>query len=365
MNIVINAVLAFEKPRGVGRYINNLLPEIAKNDTENHYYVYYGKWMHEYEFLNIRQDNFHFIELDIKNTQLARNLFLAAKLPLMAKKLNPDIFWLVDTQAIFFKPCKMVSTVHDLAEFEVPEKYSRKQALLRRMIVRNQVRLSDKILTVSNYSKQDICQRFRIPEARVAVTYNTVDRVVSPDEVTPDRHDSSFLFVSETERAKNPQLLIKAYSMLPEEYQKIYSLRIAGNQGNDHENCLQLIAETGIGDRVEFFGYLSREALQDLYASAYAFVFPSLFEGFGLPVLEAMAQGTPVLCSDSSSIPEVGGDAVLTFSPTSAEQLCAQMVKLIENPQLRETMIWKGLEQAGRFTKQNAALSTLNALFER
>ena len=124
MNIVINAVLAFEKPRGVGRYINNLLPEIAKHDKENHYYVYYGKWMHEYEFLNIRQDNFHFIELDIKNSQLARNLFLATKLPLMAKKLNPDIFWLVDTQAIFFKPCKMVSTIHDLAEFEVPEKYS-------------------------------------------------------------------------------------------------------------------------------------------------------------------------------------------------------------------------------------------------
>ncbi len=365
MNIVINAVLAFEQPRGVGRYINNLLPEIAKNDTENHYYVYYGKWMREYEFLKIRQDNFHFIELDIKNSQLARNLFLAAKLPLMAKKLNPDIFWLVDTQAIFFKPCKMVSTIHDLAEFEVPEKYSRKQALLRRMIVTNQVRLSDKILTVSNYSKQDICRRFRIPESRIAVTYNTVDQVASSSEVDPSRHDSSFLFVSETERAKNPQLLIKAYAMLPEQHQKAYSLRIAGKSGNDHENCLRLIEQAGIGDRVKIFGYLSQEALQDMYASAYAFVFPSLFEGFGLPVLEAMAQGTPVLCSDSSSIPEVGGDAVLTFSPTSAEQLCAQMVKLIENPQLRETMIWKGLEQAGRFTKQNAALSTLNALFER
>ena len=188
---------------------------------------------------------------------------------------------------------------------------------------------------------------------------------MSSAEVDPGRHDSTFLFVSETERAKNPQLLLKAYSMLPEQYQKAYSLRIAGNQGNDHENCLRLIEQAGIGDRVEFFGYLSREALQDMYASAYAFVFPSLFEGFGLPVLEAMAQGTPVLCSDSSSIPEVGGDAVLTFSPTSAEQLCAQMVKLIENPQLRETMIQKGLEQAGRFTKQNAALSTLNALFER
>lgn len=365
MNIVINAVLAFEKPRGVGRYINNLLPEIAKHDKENHYYVYYGKWMQDYEFLKISQENFHFIELDIKKSQLSRNLFLAAKLPLMAKKLNPDIFWLVDTQAVFFKPCKMVSTIHDLAEFEVPEKYSFKQALLRRMIVRNQVRLSHKILTVSNYSKQDICRRFRISENRVAVTYNTVDRVVSPAEVDPSRHDSTFLFVSETERAKNPQLLLKAYAMLPEEYRKAYSLRIAGNPGNDHENCLELIRQTGIGDRVEFFGYLSRETLEDMYASAYAFVFPSLFEGFGLPVLEAMAQGTPVLCSNSSSIPEVGGDAVLTFSPTSAEQLCAQMVKLIEDSQLRESMIQKGLEQAGRFTKKNAALSTLNALFER
>lgn len=365
MNIVINAVLAFENPRGVGRYINNLLPEIAKNDTENQYYVYYGKWMQAYEFLNIQQDNFHFIELDIKNTQLARNLFLAAKLPLMAKKLNPDIFWLVDTQAVFFKPCKMVSTIHDLAEFEVPEKYSRKQALLRRMIVSNQVRLSDKILTVSNYSKQDICRRFCIPENRVSVTYNAVDRVMSSNDVDPNTHDNSFLFVSETERAKNPRLLVKAYSMLPEKYRNMFTLRIVGKQGNDHDNCLQLIEQAGIADRVEFFGYVSNEELKAMYASAYAFVFPSLFEGFGLPVLEAMAQGTPVLCSNSSSIPEVGGDAVLTFSPTDAKQLCEQMVRLIEDPQLRETMIWKGLEQAGRFTKQNAALSTMNALFER
>lgn len=357
MNIVVNAVLSHDKPRGVGRYINNLLPTIAELDREIQYYVYYGKWMQEYDFLKIERSNIHFVEVDIKNTQILRNLYLAIKLPLECRKLEPDIFWLIDTQAIIIKPCKIVSTIHDLAEYVVPEKYSQKQAIIRKLIVKHQIKISDSILTVSQYSKKDICRRFGISEEKVHVTYNAVEE---PMYKSKGETDNYFLFVSEIERAKNLILLIKAYILLPKSMREKYVIYVVGKKGNDYENIIDEIQKNHIMDRVKFFGYVSDEELNKLYARAYAFVFPSLFEGFGLPVLEAMAKGTPVLCSDSSSIPEVGGDAVLTFNPYDENELLEQMIKLIENPNIRTEMIDRGIKRASIYNKIDAACDTLD-----
>lgn len=359
MNIVINAVLAFEQPRGVGRYINNLFPALAKIDKNNNYYIYYGKWMKNYEFLSINQSNFHFIELDIKNTMVYRNLYLSVKLPLDCKKVKPDLFFLVDTQAIIIKPCKIVSTIHDLAEYVVPEKYAPKQAFIRRQIVKHQVKISDHIMTVSQYSKYDICSRFQIKPENITVVYNSVE---TPDIQQFQKPEKYFLYVSEIERAKNLTTLIKAYSILPAEIKAEYELFVVGKKGNDSDNVLRLIKENKIEDRVQFFGFVSDEELEKLYAQAYCFVFPSVFEGFGLPVLEAMAKGTPVICSNSSSIPEVGGDAVLTFDPYDEKMLSNQIIKLVEEDGLRDSMVHKGVVRAKMFNKAYAAKETLNVL---
>ena len=359
MNIVINAVLAFEQPRGVGRYINNLFPALAKIDKDNQYYIYYGKWMKNYEFLTIKQSNFHFIELDIKNTMVSRNLYLAIKLPLDCKKYKPDLFFLVDTQAIIIKPCKMVSTIHDLAEFVVPEKYSPKQAFIRRQIVKHQVKASNHIMTVSQYSKDDICSRFHIKPESITVVYNSVE---APDIKYFQKPEKYFLYVSEIERAKNLATLIKAYSILPDEIKAEYKLYVVGKKGNDYDNVISLINKNQIKDRVQFFGFVSDEELGKLYAHAYCFIFPSVFEGFGLPVLEAMAKATPVICSNSSSIPEVGGDAVLTFDPYDERMLSGQIVKLVKEDGLRDSMVHEGIERAKLFNKASAAKETLNVL---
>lgn len=357
MNIVVNAVLSFEQPRGVGRYINNLFPALAEIDKENQYFIYYGKWMKNYEFLRIKQQNFHFIELDIKNTMLYRNYYLAFVLPLKCKKYNPDIFFLVDTQALAIKPCKVLSTIHDLAEFVIPEKYSKKQAFIRRAIVKHQVHISDQIITVSEYSKKDICSRFHISNDRVTVIYNSVE--------TPNTHvlqipQKYFLYVSEIEHAKNLVTLIKAYALLSKEIQSEYMLYVVGKKGNDYENILNLIESNKIEDRVKFFGFVSDDELNELYAKAYCFVFPSLFEGFGLPVLEAMAKGTPVICSNSSSLPEVGGDAVLTFNSISDVELKDCIESLLNTQGLRNELISKGVNRAHIFSKSYAAQRTLN-----
>jgi len=357
MNIVINAVLAFEKPRGVGRYINNLLSGLADIDKENEYYVYYGKWMAEYEFLRISKSNFHFIELDIKNNQLTRNLYLALWLPIIIKKHRPHFLFLIDTQAMLIKTCPILSTIHDLAEFEVPEKYSKKQGLLRRMIVKNQIRISDKIMTVSNYSKNDICCRFGVDERKIQVTYNSVETLENVEIIKPQNY---ILFVSETEKAKNLITLLKAYTHLPEIIKNHLMIKVVGKKGNDYENILSFVEQNCLEKVVEFYGYVSEEDLNRLYKNAYVFVFPSLFEGFGLPVLEAMAKGVPVICSNSSSIPEVGGECVMTFNPKDDNELSKLIQYLFENDEVRLSMIRNGIERARKFSKINAANETLN-----
>lgn len=179
--------------------------------------------------------------------------------------------------------------VYDLAEFVVPEKYSPKQAFIRRQIVKHQVKASNHIMTVSQYSKDDICSRFHIKPESITVVYNSVE---APDVKYFQKPEKYFLYVSEIERAKNLATLIKAYSILPDEIKAEYKLYVVGKKGNDYDNVISLINKNQIKDRVQFFGFVSDEELEKLYAHAYCFIFPSVFEGFGLPVLEAMAKAT-------------------------------------------------------------------------
>jgi glycosyltransferase involved in cell wall biosynthesis len=357
MNIVVNAVLSYEKPRGVGRYINNLLNSISEMDETNDYFIYYGSWMNNYDFLKINKSNFHFIKLDINNKKVSRNLYLACVLPIICKKYNPDLFFLIDTQAILFKPCKTVSTIHDLMEFSLPEKYSKIQAISRKLIVKHQVRISDSIITVSEYSKNEIVKKFNINKDLVNVVYTAIEFKNESKLSEPEKY---FLFVSETERAKNLMLLIEAFELLPNDIKEKYHIEVVGANGNDYQNILKKISEYNLNEKVHFNGYVDDATLQKYYQNAYAFIFPSIYEGFGLPVLEAMAKGAPVLCSNAASIPEAGGDAVITFDPYDANDLCKSMQLLIRNPELRSNMIEKGFKRVSLFTKEKMAHETLN-----
>ena len=362
MNIVINAVLAFEKPRGVGRYLNELLPALAEIDKSNHYFIYYGKWMKAYDFLNVQQENFTFIELNISNNQIFRNLYLAYVLPLKCKKYRPDIYFLPDTQATLVKPCKIISTIHDIMEFDFPQKYSKMQGRLRRMIVRRQCKISDHIMTVSKFSKTEIIRYLRVQEDKISVVPNSV--AIPKTDIKVCDPEKYFLFVSETEWAKNAIILLKAFNLLDEKVKKVYKIKIVGKKGKQYDEMISYISNNGLHNKVEFYGYVSDDELTELYSKAYAFVFPSFFEGFGLPILEAMAQGVPVICSDRASMPEVGGEAVLTFDPYSAESLAQQLVKIIQDASFRNQMFENGLARAQIFTAKKQAQRVLSIFNE-
>nr|MCR5775072.1 glycosyltransferase [Lachnospiraceae bacterium] len=201
MNIVINAIIAYENPRGVGRYFNNLLPEIIKNDKgNNQYFVYYGKWMESYDFLKTDSPNVHFIEAKVKNNPVIRNLYQAFTLPRDCKKYDPDVLFLINTLALWAKPCKVLSTIHDIMEFDFPEKYPFIQRYFRRAVVRHQVKISDRVITDSLYSRNAICRRFGVPEDNIHVVPCSVKVEQRKEVCEPDKY---FLFVSESEKAKN------------------------------------------------------------------------------------------------------------------------------------------------------------------
>lgn len=346
MNIVINAVFMHEKPRGVGRVCNNLLKKIAEKDKKNKYYIYYGKWQ-KYDFLNIKQENFKFIKLNISSNAIIRNLYLAFVLPFKIKKHDPDVYHIMDTSPLYIKTCKTISTIHDLAEFTVPEKYNKFKCVLRKKYVKKQAINSDLIVTVSEYTKKDIINRFKVDENKIKVIYNYFECTKLYD--SKREYKKYFLVVGEIERTKNIGMIIESFSKINKNVRNGFKLVIVGKNGNDYRNVIEKIEQCNIKKDVELLSYVSDEKLFELYSNAFALVFASLFEGFGLPILEAMSFGIPVISSNVTSMPEVIGDAGMLFDPTKSKKLTKCMNDMIMKPDMRISMIEKGYKQIKKF----------------
>lgn len=348
MNIVVNAVFMHEKPRGVGRVANNLLKKFAEKDKENQYYIYYGKWQ-EYDFLKIKNSNFHFVELNIPANAFIRNFYLAFVLPYKILKYKPDVYHLIDTSPLYIKTCPTISTIHDLAEFTVPDKYNSVKCFLRKIYVKRQAKKSDLVLTVSHYTRKDLINRFNLEEDRVRVIYNFFEK---PKNFLPDvnkPYKNYFLVVGELEKTKNVGMIVEAFSNIKNLLEGDFKLIVVGKPGNDYNNILGKINQCKAKDSIELLNYVSDSELFDLYNSAFALIFASLFEGFGLPILEAMSFGVPVISSNVTSMPEVAGNAGMMFDPYNCEQLEECMLSLSKNPDQRKKMLKEGYAQVNRF----------------
>lgn len=365
VNVIINAILYHEKPRGVGIYLNNLIQELSKTDDTNTYIIYYASWMKNYSFLKIKKENFKFVKANILRNRIMRNLYQLLVFPLVISKFDPDIVHIPDTSPVLLKRYKTVSTIHDIAEYTYPQKYSKVQALARKAIVNIQCKRSDKIITVSEFSRKNIIRNFLLDEDRVIKIYNGVNldtfksiesfNVGSKFNLASEKY---FLYVGEIERTKNVSVVVNAIRNLKCKDQ--FKFVICGKRGNDYENIKHQIENLGVEKKVVFTGYVSEVELRELYSHCFTFIFPSLFEGFGLPVLEAMACGAPVICSNASAIPEVGGDCVLKFDPLSENELLKKIYFLINNSEVRENMISKGKIRTSKFKWQETARMTID-----
>ena len=242
-------------------------------------------------------------------------------------------------------------TVHDLSPLEHPEWFQKRFSVWYRLFLPIVLKRVQRVFTPSNYVKQKITRRFGIKE--VVVTPNGVDRSLfhpCAKQSRPDLPGEYVLFVGTLEPRKNLERLFQAWNEIKDEFTGMWLL-VAGVSGN----VFKSIRVSKDMDRVRFLGYVDDQTLAGLYAGASLFVLPSQDEGFGLPALEAMASGVPVIVSDGGALPEVVGDAGMTFCLSDPHGLKQSMKECLSNPGLREELRERGLERAKKFSWQTTA----------
>lgn len=261
---------------------------------------------------------------------------------------------------------RRITTIHDALPAIYPETQSLLTRLVFALLVARAGRTSDAILTVSETSADDLARHYHLPRAKIHVTPNGVSPplILPPERVREilARHGfvtPYFLYVGALHPRKNLRRVIEAFTKLRSVHPEV-ALVIVGPPAWGANDVLRDVLSSADGNGgVTFTGFLADEDLQVVYRGAHALVFPSLYEGFGLPALEAMSHGTPVITSNAGSLPEVVGDAALQVDPTSVEAIYQGMLRLHDDERLRIELSQKGLFRSQSFTWQATALKTL------
>lgn len=291
-------------------------------------------------------------------------------LPALARRDRLQVLHGPVNVAPLLAPCPTVVTVHDLGYLRLPDRLPAGRRRYFAALTRASVRRASRVLAVSESTKRDIIELLGVPEERIAVTPLAADagfRPVGGETLEAFLGEQGIvrpfvLSVGTLEPRKNLPALLRAFGRIAAEVP--HDLVLAGPEGWMTDEIHETRHRLGLGDRLRFTGYVEGEALPAWYSAADLFVYPSLYEGFGLPPLEAMACGTPVVTSDVSSLPEVVGDAALTVPPTDEAALAEAMRRVLEDPALASDLRVRGLARAGQFSWAWTAALTVAAYRE-
>jgi len=360
MKICIDARMITSRLHGISRYALNLIKELKAIDKENPY------------LLLVNDDYLRNFISDAENFRLK---IVSAKLytvleqmviPVILKRERIDLFHSLSYSAPIFQPCPTVMTIHDLIPWIFHEDYPFIHKLYYRLIVKGAAIKAAKIITVSNSSKEDLVKYFDIPENKIVVIYNGVDEIYGPQKDLSVRKKVKrqfcierdfILYLGNPKPHKNAERAIKSFLRLKQEKNPPVQLVMVG-LGKQFISSLGVCKN--LSKNILFFEGVSDEELVLLYNAANLLVFPSLYEGFGFPPLEAMACGTPVITSNTSSIPELVGDAAIKVNPYSVEGLYTAMYNMLTDKKMQSELIKKGLEQVKQFSWEETARHTMN-----
>ncbi len=341
-----------------------MLAGLATIDTVNDYYVFTN--METAQDLTPRQANFYWKPQAVHAVNRPhRILWEQTVLPLEAWRYGLDVMFNPGFTVPLAAPCPSVTTFHDLQHKRYPEYFRWFDLPFWKFLLWAAAHRSRRLIAVSEATRADLLRFYRRRAGRVVV----IPHGVNPEFFTLDRkqiddrnqNDPYILCVSTLHVHKNIERLIRAYAGKP----RPYKLILAGLRGFRTPEIEALIAALGIGDRVQITGWLPRGELMKLYERAQAFVYPSTFEGFGMPILEAMAAGIPVACSDIPPLREVAGDAALFFDPLDDGAMAAALDRIASDAALRKTLATTGPLRARPFTWQHTAEQTLAVLLGR
>jgi glycosyltransferase involved in cell wall biosynthesis len=355
--------LFFAAPGGIGTYIRNLVPALADQDPSLQLTLFHSRFAsHEVPERWMRD---HWVEeLSGSIRSLYPRWDAIGRPPLPASLRALDVVHATNPAAIppVAQGQRLVVTVHDLAFERYPNLFPRPWRVLYRLGLRAAVKRADAILTPSRNTAEDILSRTKVDPRKLHVVPLAASLPASDVDVGDvlarlKVRPPYVLFVGTIEPRKNLVRLVRAYrrvasSGLP------HALVLAGPLGWHHESLMRELALEGPGEIV-MTGSLSPEELDAVYRAADAFVYPSLYEGFGLPVVEAMARGIPTIASNTSSVPEVTGDAALGVNPRSVREIAAAIESVCTDVELAEELAARGRARAERFSWDETARLTL------
>ena len=367
MRIAIDAHSVGAQLAGNESYATNLIEALAEIDSINEYTLYVTKRAALDRFSG-RWPNFS-VARTLPHTPLVRiPLTLGAEL-----RRHPVDVLHVQFTAPPLAPCPVVVSIHDLSFEHLPETFKRRSRMQLRLTVRRSARKAARILTLSESVREDIIATYDIPPERVTTIPLAAPSHFGP--VTDQRElqrvrdaygiggiDGDYILsVGSIQPRKNLTRLVRAYLRLRAERPgvKLPKLVLVGKKGWLYEETVRMIAESGVGNQILVTGYVSETDLPALYSGATCFVYPSYFEGFGLPPLEAMKCGVPVIVGNRTSLPEVVGDAGLLVDPFDEAEIATALARLIDNPDLRDDLRVKGLKRASSFSWHDTARQTL------
>jgi glycosyltransferase involved in cell wall biosynthesis len=359
---------------GIGQYIIQLIAEFARQPDGCTFDVM-GYDDEQSVFLPESSGFTHLPFGERLRSPLRNVLWHQSSLPRISRERAFDVLFLPagNRRLPVYSPCPTVGTVHDFSSLHMSAKYNRAHHFYITQVLPFLIRRLTHVLTVSESSKRDIVEYAGVPEEKVTVTPLAADpNVYSPRDpkealalVSP-RHAVRPPFILYTSRiehpGKNHERLIRAFAELKRTERIPHQLVLAGANRERASEVHRTAQESGFAQDILFTGFVANQDLPLLYQAADIFVFPSLYEGFGLPILEAMACGTPVACSNVSSMPEVAGDAAILFDPADERGIASAMRKIITGTDLRKDLAVRGLERSRRFSWARTAAQTLGAI---
>jgi glycosyltransferase involved in cell wall biosynthesis len=301
-----------------------------------------------------------------------RILWEQMALPLLCRARGVDVLHGTVNALPFEARVPCVVTVHDLSFLRYPDRFRTARRLYQRVATTTSVRQAKHVIAVSEHTRRDLLELLAVPPERVSVVHSGIDSAfttVPCETVEAFRQERLngrriILFVGTLEPRKNLDLLIRAFAAVRRELGIAHALVLAGARGWSFQQLFSLVEDLGLEDAVQFVDYVHPSELPLWYNAADLFAYPSAYEGFGLPVAEAMACGVPVITTAASALIEVAGDACLTVEPGSEEALRAGMTRLMSDEGLRRDLRERGLRRSARFSWKESARATAR-VYER
>lgn len=367
MIIGIDTRIPTRNKTGIAYLLDNIIPIILEKDDLNSYKLIGSSF-------GINKKNVKIFSLP-RIVQRGFNLFWKYIFfpPIEFLIGKTDIFFFTNFVDIPSYAKKRVLLIADMSFKKYPQFTERKNLNFLNRNVGTAIKRSDRIITISENAKKEICDFYKVPSEKVDVVYpgcpKSIKKIDDLDLIEELKNKLGvekkyILFVGTLEPRKNLKRLVEAYDLLGDKLKQEYQLVLCGGKGWYYDEIFDIVREHQLEKHIIFTGYASESDLSLWYSGASALVYPSFYEGFGIPVLEAFTCGIPVVCSNTSSLPEVGGDAVVYCDPNNIENIRDSIKNILEDDGLRKTNIQRGYDQLKQFSWDDSAKRILNILIE-